>query len=67
MLTCCPTMARFPLARNARTIEVALDAGDILFVPLGWWHQVTSLDFSVTLTYTNFLWPNQGHADFPQG
>jgi hypothetical protein len=34
------------------------DAGEILFVPLGWWHQVKALDFSMTITYTNFVWPN---------
>lgn len=55
----------YPLARSARTIEVDLEAGDLLFVPIGWWHQVTSLDFSVTLTYTNFRWPNRGHESFP--
>ena len=35
-----------------------LEPGDIIFMPLGWWHQVRSLDFSVTVTYTNFLWRN---------
>jgi hypothetical protein len=37
----------------------------LLFVPIGWWHQVTALDFSVTLTYTNFRWPNRGRESFP--
>jgi len=57
----------FPLARAAHTMEIDLVAGDLLFVPIGWWHQVTSLDFSVTLTYTNFRWPNRGRESFPAG
>jgi hypothetical protein len=57
----------YPLARAARTYEVDLEAGDLLFVPIGWWHQVTALDFSVTLTYTNFRWPNRGRESFPAG
>ncbi|HZG46089.1 MAG TPA: DUF6065 family protein [Allosphingosinicella sp.] len=60
-------LARYPLARGAQTIEIDLHAGEILFVPIGWWHQVTALDFSVTLTHTNFLWPNEGHESFPRG
>jgi len=55
----------YPRARSAQTIEVDLEAGDILFMPIGWWHQVTALDFSVSLTYTNFRWPNEGSASFP--
>ena len=58
-------LKQYPLARDAEMFEVELNAGDALFVPIGWWHQVTSLDFSVTLTYTDFRWPNEGHADYP--
>jgi hypothetical protein len=25
------------------------------------------LDFSVTVTYTNFRWPNDGYATYPGG
>jgi hypothetical protein len=57
----------FPLARAARTYEVDLEAGDLLFVPIGWWHQVTALDFSVTLAHANFRWPNRGRESFPAG
>jgi len=54
-----------PLARAAQTFEVELNAGDLLFVPIGWWHQVTALDFSVTITHANFRWPNEGHRSYP--
>jgi hypothetical protein len=58
-------LARYPSAREARRFVVELGPGDILYSPIGWWHQVRSLEFSVTLTYTNFLWPNAGHETYP--
>jgi hypothetical protein len=59
-------LTRYPLLRNARIYDVTVCPGEILFVPFGWWHQVKSLDFSVTTTYTNFLWPNQAlYGTFP--
>jgi hypothetical protein len=57
---------QYPLARGAQTFELDLEPGDALFVPVGWWHQVTALDFSVTLTFTNFLWPNEAFKGFPE-
>lgn len=58
---------RFPLAGEARRLELILQPGDMLFIPIGWWHQVASLEFSVSLTYTNFRWPNDAHQFYPQG
>jgi ribosomal protein L16 Arg81 hydroxylase len=58
-------LAKFPAARGARRFVVDLGPGDLLYVPIGWWHQVRSHEFSVTLTYTNFLWPNEGHESYP--
>jgi hypothetical protein len=28
---------------------------------------VKSLDFGVTITYTNFRWPNDAHRAYPSG
>ena len=56
---------RFPDFAQARVLDVALLPGDALFLPIGWWHQVRSLDFSVTLTYTNFHWNNSHHQSYP--
>jgi hypothetical protein len=58
-------MARDPQAKDIRPYVVTLEPGDMLFIPVGWWHQVRSLDFSVMMTCTNFLWPNDGWQDFP--
>ena len=59
-------LAAHPLARQAQRSEVTIGPGDLLYIPLGWWHQVRAAEFSVMLTYTNFLWPNDAHAGFPQ-
>ena len=56
---------RHPLLEGLRFQVVLLNPGDALFIPIGWWHQVRSLDFSVSATYTNFLWPNEGWQDHP--
>lgn len=55
----------YPLARHLRPTEIFLSPGDALYIPLGWWHQVRSLEFSVTMTHTNFRWPNEGYAEYP--
>ncbi len=58
-------MARQPQAKDVRPYLVTLEPGDMLFIPVGWWHQVRGLDFSVMMTCANFLWPNDGWQDFP--
>lgn len=58
-------LALYPSARQARRYDIELKPGEMLYIPVGWWHQVAALDFSVTLTYISFLWSNDGHANFP--
>ena len=41
---------RYPRLAGARSYEGLLEPGEIIFIPLAWWHQVKSLDFSVTVT-----------------
>ena len=43
-----PDYARFPLARRAALLECVVEAGDLLYVPAGWYHQVRSLTFSLS-------------------
>jgi hypothetical protein len=59
-------LSLYPSARDARRFEIDLGPGELLYVPIGWWHQVRSREFSVMLTYTNFLWPNAGHDTYPR-
>ncbi len=58
-------LARYPRLAGLRIYDVTLEPGEIIFMPMGWWHQVKALAFSVTITYTNFLWPNDAHLTYP--
>lgn len=49
---------RYPDFQHVKTIDVVLEPGQILFLPLGYWHHVSGLDISITMTYTNFLQRN---------
>lgn len=49
---------RFPLFRNVDIVTCVLEPGEVLFLPVGCWHQVTSLDVTVTVSYTNFWYDN---------
>jgi hypothetical protein len=60
-------LTRYPRLVGARLYDVVLEPGEILFMPLAWWHQVKAMDFSVSFTYTNFRWPNDGYATYPAG
>ncbi len=46
---------RFPSFEHARVIECTIEPGELLFLPVGWWHYVEALDVSATMTYTNFI------------
>lgn len=58
--------AQFPLTRDVTIHRIELQPGEILFLPIGWWHQVLALDFSVSLTQTHFRWPNDAWASYPK-
>ena len=53
--------------RGLTPVDVVIEPGRALFIPVGWWHSVTALsDFSVTATYVSFVWRNAGwEAGFP--
>jgi Cupin-like domain len=53
-----PDYEKYPLFKQAHVIEAVLEPGEIIFVPVGWWHQVKSLDVSISLSFTNFVFPN---------
>ncbi len=58
-------LEQFPEAAQLRIYRTELRPGEALFIPLGWWHQVVSEDFSVSMTFTNFRWPNDFYSAYP--
>lgn len=60
-----PNLEKYPLFKNVRVIETVLEPGEIIFVPVGWWHQVKGLDPSIALSFTNFLFPNDFNYQNP--
>lgn len=50
---------------SVRLLDVEIAAGEALFIPVGWWHQVHALEFSVSATFTDFLWENPAWRDHP--
>jgi Cupin-like domain len=48
---------RFPRFRRVTVIQAIVRPGDFLLFPLGWWHQVRSLDISISLSFQNFAVP----------
>jgi LPS sulfotransferase NodH len=53
-----PNLDRYPKFRDATVIEVILEPGEVLFMPVGWWHHVRALEVSMTVSFTNFPFPN---------
>lgn len=51
-----PDWDRYPLFRKARPVECTIAPGDIIFVPGGWAHVVTSLDATISITH-NYMGP----------
>lgn len=41
----------YPLFKGARYLECVLEAGECLYIPVGWWHYVESLEVSFNVSY----------------
>jgi lysine-specific demethylase 8 len=44
-----PDYVRFPRFRRVETLTVDLEPGEILYIPRLWWHQIRSLDLSMSV------------------
>jgi ribosomal protein L16 Arg81 hydroxylase len=53
-----PDFNKYPLYRNIKPIELILKPGEVIFIPVGWWHHVRALDVSISVSFTNFVFPN---------
>ncbi|OZJ04098.1 hypothetical protein BZG36_02850 [Bifiguratus adelaidae] len=42
---------RYPLLKDAACVEANMEPGDMLYIPLGWWHYVRSLNASCSVSF----------------
>jgi ribosomal protein L16 Arg81 hydroxylase len=62
-----PDFDSYPAFRGVPTTSIVLGPGDTLFLPVGWWHRVESLDVSISLSFTNFAYLNEFRWQHPGG
>jgi LPS sulfotransferase NodH len=53
-----PAIDLHPKFADATLIDVVVNPGEALFVPLGWWHHVRTLDICMSISFANFAFPN---------
>lgn len=58
------TFAGAPEAERPRTLTCTLGPGEILFIPVGWWHHVVGLETTIGLSFTNFVWDNEAFRGY---
>ena len=51
--------ARNIFLENGGCVVMAMLAGWTMFLPLGWWHQVSSLDVCLSFSFSNLDLPNE--------
>jgi hypothetical protein len=56
-----PALRTHPDFDPAAVLSTVLEPGQALFIPVGWFHEVTALDPSLTLSFLSFPWPNHFH------
>jgi hypothetical protein len=59
-------LERFPMMADVPVIECVLEPGEILFLPVGWWHFVEALDVTITISTTHFRWDNDFYTQYPR-
>jgi hypothetical protein len=60
-----PNYDRYPLYQYVQPIEILLEPGEAIFVPVGWWHHVRALDITISVSFTNFRFDNAFAWKFP--
>lgn len=60
-----PDLSRYPRFADVTMLEVIVQPGETVFLPLGWWHQVTSLDISMSFSFSNLTLRNYFHFANP--
>jgi len=54
-----PDLNRYPLFGQVRVLDVVVEPGETIFLPLAWWHHVISLDVGLSFSFTNLDVPNE--------
>jgi len=54
-----PDYGRHPKFEGVDQLEILLEPGEALLIPVGWWHRVESLDVCISLSFNNFAYPNR--------
>jgi hypothetical protein len=54
-----PDFKKYPLSARATQMRTTIRAGEALFLPVGTWHQVRSLAPSISLSMSQFVFPNE--------
>jgi hypothetical protein len=53
-----PDFETYPLFKQVNKVTITLHPGEVLFLPVGWWHHVRALDISINVSFLNFWFPN---------
>jgi Cupin-like domain len=54
-----PDLDRFPRFRGVRQYQITVGPGEALFIPVGWWHHVTALEQSISVSSTSLVFRNK--------
>ncbi|XP_044270825.1 bifunctional peptidase and arginyl-hydroxylase JMJD5 [Tribolium madens] len=46
-----PDLDKYPNFRNAKAVKCVLEAGEMLYIPPKWWHHVTALEESFSVSF----------------
>jgi len=60
-----PDYNKYPLYQRVQVFDVDLHPGEAIFVPVGWWHHVLALDICISVSFTNFVFPNKYDWHYP--
>ena len=53
-----PDYNKYPLLKDVKVLETTVEEGETMFLPIGWWHAVESLEPSISISMVNFTHKN---------